>query len=97
MNEQEVLQVLGKVEAVIADGHIVYTSGKHGTAYVNKDAVYPHTKETSDLCRAIAAQFADDGVEVVIAPAIGGGILSEGIQHLLPGITRPELVGGYGW
>ncbi len=41
MNEQEVLQVLGKVGAVIADSHIVYTSGKHGTAYVNKDAVYP--------------------------------------------------------
>lgn len=57
MNEQEVLQILGKVGAVIADSHIVYTSGKHGTAYVNKDAVYPHTKETSDLCRAIAQQF----------------------------------------
>lgn len=95
MNEQEVLQVLGKVGAVIADSHIVYTSGKHGTAYVNKDAVYPHTKETSDLCRAIAQQFANDGVEVVIAPAIGGVILSQWTAHHLSEITEREVFGVY--
>ncbi len=72
MNEQEVLRILGKVGAVIAKDHIVYTSGLHGTAYINKDAIYPHTATTSDLCRAIAEQFADGTVEVVIAPAIGG-------------------------
>ena len=71
MNQQEVLQVLGNVGAVIKDSHIVYTSGMHGSAYVNKDAVYPHTKATSDLCREIARRFVDDNVEVVIAPAIG--------------------------
>ena len=95
MNEQEVLQVLGKVGAVIADSHIVYTSGKHGTAYVNKDAVYPHTKETSDLCRAIAQQFANDGVEIVIAPAIGGVILSQWTAHHLSEITGREVFGVY--
>jgi len=95
MNEQEVLQVLGNVGAVIADSHIVYTSGKHGTAYVNKDAVYPHTKETSDLCRAIAKQFADDCVEVVIAPAIGGVILSQWTARHLSEITGREVLGVY--
>jgi orotate phosphoribosyltransferase len=95
MNEQEVLQVLGKVGAVIADSHIVYTSGKHGTAYVNKDAVYPHTKETSDLCRAIAEQFANDGVGVVIAPAIGGVILSQWVARHLSEITGREVLGVY--
>ncbi len=95
MKEQEVLQVLGKVGAVITDSHIVYTSGKHGTAYVNKDAVYPHTKETSELCRAIAEQFADDGVEVVIAPAIGGCILSNRVAEHLTDLTGREVLGVY--
>jgi len=95
MNEQDVLQVLGKVNAVIANSHIVYTSGKHGTAYVNKDAVYPHTRETSDLCRAIAAQFANDNVETVIAPAIGGVILSQWVAHHLSEITKREVLGVY--
>ena len=95
MNEQEVLQVLGKVGAVIADSHIVYTSGKHGTAYVNKDAVYPHTAETSRLCRAIAERFADDKVEVVIAPAIGGVILSQWTAHHLTEMNGYEVFGVY--
>ena len=95
MNEQEVLQVLGKVGAVIADSHIVYTSGKHGTAYVNKDAVYPHTAETSRLCRAIAERFADDNVQVVIAPAIGGVILSQWTAHHLSEMNGHEVFGVY--
>lgn len=95
MNEQEVLQVLGRVGAVIADSHIVYTSGKHGTAYVNKDAVYPHTAETSRLCRAIAERFADDNVEVVIAPAIGGVILSQWTAHHLTEMNGHEVFGVY--
>lgn len=95
MNEQEILQVLGKVGAVITDSHIVYTSGKHGTAYVNKDAIYPHTAETSRLCRAIAEQFADENVEVVIAPAIGGVILSQWTAHHLSEITGREVFGVY--
>jgi orotate phosphoribosyltransferase len=95
MNEQEVLQILGKVSAVITDSHIVYTSGKHGTTYINKDAVYPHTKETSDLCKAIAEQFAEDGVEVVIAPAIGGVILSQWTAYHLSEITGREVFGVY--
>lgn len=95
MNEQEVLKVLGKVGAIIADSHIVYTSGKHGTTYINKDAVYPHTKETSDLCRAIAQQFANDDVEVVIAPAMGGVILSQWTAHHLSEITGREVFGVY--
>ncbi|MBI2263172.1 phosphoribosyltransferase [Candidatus Berkelbacteria bacterium] len=92
MNEQEVLQLLGKVGAVITGGHFVYTSGKHGTVYVDKDALYPHTKETSYLCRAIAEQFADDGVEAVVAPAIGGVILSQWTAFHLSEITGREIL-----
>lgn len=95
MNEQEVLQVLGKVGAVVTDSHIVYTSGKHGTAYVNKDAIYPHIAETSRLCRAIAERFADGNVQVVIAPAIGGVILSQWIAHHLTEMKGHDVFGVY--
>ncbi|HEY4510580.1 MAG TPA: phosphoribosyltransferase family protein, partial [Candidatus Paceibacterota bacterium] len=84
-----------KVGAVITDSHIVYTSGKHGTAYVNKDALYPHTAETSRLCRVIAERFADDKVEVVIAPAIGGVILSQWTAHHLSEMNGREVLGVY--
>lgn len=95
MNEQEVLTLLAKVGAVITGSHIVYASGKHGTAYVNKDAVYPHTKETSELCRAIAKKFRSDGVQVVIAPAIGGVILSQWVATHLSELTGSEVFSVY--
>ncbi len=90
-----VLDILAKVGAVITDSHIVYTSGKHGSAYVNKDALYPHTRETSNLCEAIARQFVDDDVGVVVAPAIGGVILSQWVAHHLSEITGREVLGTY--
>ena len=95
MNEPEVLSVLGKVGAVITNSHVVYTSGMHGKVYVNKDAVYPHTAETSRLCRAIAERFADDNVQVVVAPAIGGVILSQWVAYHLSEITGREVLGVY--
>ncbi len=95
MNEQEVLEILRKLGAVITDSHIVYTSGRHGSAYVNKDAVYPHTAETSRLCHAIAERFADDSVKVVIAPAIGGVILSQWVAHHLSEMNGYEVLGVY--
>ncbi len=95
MNEQEVLQIFGDTGAVITDSHIVYTSGKHGKAYVNKDAVYPHTRETSRLCRAIAEWFSKDRVDAVIAPAVGGVILSQWTAHHLTELTGQQVFGVY--
>lgn len=95
MKEQDVLKILGRVGAVITNSHIVYTSGKHGSAYVNKDAVYPHTEDTSRLCLAIAEEFFDDNVQVVIAPAVGGVILSQWTAYHLSKITDREVFGVY--
>jgi orotate phosphoribosyltransferase len=95
MNEQQILDILGKVQAVITNSHLVYTSGKHGSAYVNKDAIYPHTELTSQLCEEIAKHFAKHGVEVVIAPAVGGVILSQWVAYHLTKITGREVLGVY--
>ena len=96
MNEKEVLQILSKVGAVITNSHIVYTSGKHGTSYVNKDAIYPHTAETSLLCQEIALRFADKkNIEVVVAPVIGGVILSNRVARYLSKLTSRKVLSVY--
>ena len=95
MDQEEVLKVLSKVGAVITDSHVVLTSGKHANAYVNKDALYPNTGETSRLCRAIAEQFTYANVQVVIAPAIGGVILSQWIAHHLTDMYGRMVFGVY--
>ena len=95
MNEQTYLQILSKVRAILTDGHFIYTSGLHGTAYINKDAVYPFTFVTSFLCRAIAERFTNDNAQVVIAPAIGGVILSQWTAYHLTDINKREVLGVY--
>ncbi len=95
MQSVEFLDVLQKLHAVITNTHVVYTSGKHGSAYVNKDALYPHTAETSRLCRALSELFHSDSVEVVIAPAVGGVILSQWTAYHLSEMSGSQVLGVY--
>jgi orotate phosphoribosyltransferase len=92
VDQAEILQLLSAVGAVMTDGHFVYTSGKHGSAYINKDALYPHTKETDLLCKHIASHFAGHGIEVVIGPVIGAVILSYAVARHLSELTTREVL-----
>lgn len=94
MTEAEVIDVLERVGAFRA-GHFVFTSGRHGDKYINKDALYPFTDETSNLCRAMAERFKDSGVDVVIGPAVGAAILSQWVAHHLKEMTGREIFAVY--
>ena len=89
-------EILAETGAVIVDSHVVYTSGRHGTAYVNKDAVYPHPAQVSALCRMLADAAAADRPEVVCGPALGGIILSQWTAHHLGALAvyAEKLPGG---
>jgi len=75
--------ILAEARAIITGSHIVYTSGKHGSAYVNKDAVYPNTARVAELCRFLADAAAPHRPEVVCGPATGGIILAQWTGHHL--------------
>lgn len=90
--EERVKQIFESTGAIITEDHIVYTSGRHGTAYVNKDAVYPHTQETSELCEMLAQDLKDRRAEVVAAPAVGGVILSQWTAFHLGKLTGKEVL-----
>ena len=90
-----VVDILKKVGAVITDSHFVYTSGKHGSVYVNKDAVYPHTAETSRIGELFAEKYKDADIDVVAAPALGGIILSQWVAYHLSKLKGKEILGVY--
>jgi orotate phosphoribosyltransferase len=90
-----VVDILKKVGAVITDNHFVYTSGKHGSVYVNKDALYPHTKESSKVGKLFAEKFKNKGIDVVAAPALGGIILSQWTAYHLSKLKGKEVLGVY--
>lgn len=87
---REILRITG---AVLTDDHFVYTSGLHGSAYVNKDAVYPHPLLTQELCGMIAADFRDHSIDTVIGPALGGIILAHNTAAALSQLTHRETFG----
>lgn len=95
MTSQDLLNIFKKVGGYIENDHIVYTSGKHGEVYFNKDAIYPHTHEIAGICKEIALRFKDKGIEVVAAPALGGIILSQWTAYYLTELTGQEVLGVY--
>lgn len=91
----DALTIFRRFGALITDGHFRYTSGLHGTADVNKDAIYPHTREVSLLCRALAEKFAGIDIDVVVGPEKGGIILSQWVAYHLTEILGHEVLSVY--
>lgn len=91
----KVIDILKRVKAITINDHIVLTSGKHSTTYLNKDALYPHTDEVSNIGRLMAEKYKDKEVEVVIGPAIGGIILSQWVAYHLSKLKGKKVFGGY--
>lgn len=88
----KVIEILTKVGAVLSNGHFVGTSGKHFDAYLNKDALFPHTAETSKICSIIARSTKHLEIDIVAAPALGGLFFSQWVAHHLSRLRRKEIL-----
>ncbi len=95
MNSDQFLEILKNAGGYISGDHIVGTSGKHLDAYMNKDAIYPHTAAISSVCRAMAEPFVNEGIEAVVAPALGGIVLSQWVAHHLSVLTGHDVLAIY--
>lgn len=91
----EVIDILKNVGAILSNSHFVGTSGLHFDTYINKDFLYPHTKETSRICRILAEKYKDAQIETVVGPALGGIILSQSVASHLSEIYGKEVLAIY--
>src|SRR6266550_1887032 len=83
MNDPKIMQMFADVGAIVRDNHFVYSSGRHSSVYINKDALYLHTKVISTLCRLMAQPYNADEVDVVVGPVLGGIVLSQWVAYYL--------------
>ncbi len=88
----DLLKILG---AIYTNDHFVYTSGKHGSVYVNKDALFQHPKETVLICKIIAERYKDKDIDAVVGPAIDGIVLSQWTAYQLTKLKKKEVLGLY--
>ena len=70
MTKEQAFAIL-KEAGVLMEGHFRLTSGRHSNKYLQCAKIFRNTKFSEPLCAALAEQYAADGVEVVIGPAMG--------------------------
>ncbi len=70
ITQERVMEIL-KDAGVLLEGHFKLTSGKHSNKYLQCAKIFRNTKYSEELCSALAEEFKNDGVEVVVGPAMG--------------------------
>lgn len=90
---RNILDILKETNALITNSHFVYTSGKHGSVYINKDAIYPYTNRASEVGRLFAEKVKTRNIEAVVGPALGGIILSQWTAHHLSLLRNKTILG----
>src|SRR5579863_6616639 len=66
MNDPQIMQMFSDVGAIVTGSHFVYTSGRHSSVYINKDALYLHTGTISSLCKRMVKRFRPGKIVVVV-------------------------------
>ena len=93
--EKEVLDILKKTGAVITDSHIVGTSGRHMSIYINKDFLLPHTAETSRICQLMAEKHKGLEVDLIASPVVAGAILGHEVARHLSQMQGKDVLAVY--
>ncbi len=83
MNDQTIMQLFADARAIVSGSHFVYSSGRHSSVYINKDALYLHTRTISRLCELMAQPYKADEIDVVVGPVLGGIVLTQWVAHHL--------------
>ncbi len=82
MNHQKLLDIFRSTEALL-EGHFVLTSGRHSPTYFQCAKVLQHPEYLTLFSQMIVDHFADETIEAVISPAIGGVVLGTEVGRIL--------------
>jgi len=75
MKETRILAMFEKTGAILK-GHFKLSSGLHSAGYLQCARVLEHPEYAGKLCAALADRFKTEKPDVVIAPAVGGILVS---------------------
>ncbi len=66
-----------------------------GSPVVHKNALFPHTRELSQLASVLASHFMKDDIEAVVGIGCAGAILAHVVAHNLGTVTDRRVHGLY--
>lgn len=82
MQQEHLLSIFRDSEALL-EGHFLLTSGLHSDRYFQCARVLQFPHYTELLCGEIAQQFRPAGIDVVVAPALGGIVVAQEVGRQL--------------
>jgi len=87
LSQEEVLGILKRVDA-IKEGHFKFTSGLHGSIYIQCALLLKEPALSEKVCGAIAEHFRPEQPDLVVGPALGGIIVAYEVARQLgvPGL-----------
>lgn len=92
MSESEIKGHLAKLNAVRTDDHFVYTSGRHGHTYVDKNRIFLDAVLVNEICESMADLCMHLDVDIVAGPEKGGIVLANLVARYLP--NKPSNLTG---
>jgi len=82
MDNNEVLEIFQKTDALLK-GHFKLSSGLHSGQYLQCALVLQHPQYAQLLCRQLAQEFAEEKPTAIVAPALGGVLVSYEVARSL--------------
>lgn len=77
LEEDELRAILAAHDGLVVESHIVYTSSKHGRAYVNwRPLLTNESSAPSVICEEVAARMTEWAPEVIVGPETGGATIA---------------------
>jgi orotate phosphoribosyltransferase len=75
LSKEQAVKIFTEAEALL-NGHFKLTSGRHSNQYMQCAQVLKDPASTEVLVKDLAENFKDDGIELVVGPAMGGIIVA---------------------
>jgi len=82
-SRQEWLKLF-ETACAVRKGHFELSSGLHSSTYVQCALVLQYPRFAEKLGHGLAALFANDRIEAVVSPAMGGVIIGQEVARALP-------------
>lgn len=82
MKREEILKILEDA-GVLLKGHFLLTSGRHSARYLQCAQLFQYPEYSRIITEELVKQFADEKIDLVVGPAVGGIILSYEVSRQL--------------
>jgi len=85
-HEGPILEAFREAQALL-EGHFLLTSGLHSSRYLQCALVMQDPARGESLCRQLARAFADENIQCVVGPAMGGILVAYELARVLKART----------